>query len=85
MQKEYKFRKEKWNLDSNILNILLISNKGKLKEIQIKIAEHKEIENVVCTLKTEELIWVRAKLNGKISENDTMIAFTNPIYFAVED
>jgi len=85
LQKEYKFRKEKWNLDSNILNILLISNKGKLKEIQIKIAEHKEIENVVCTLKTEELIWVRAKLNGKISENDTMIAFTNPIYFAVED
>jgi len=82
---DYKQRKEKWKLDSNILNIVLTSNKGKLKEIEIKIAELKEIENVVCTLKTEELIWVRAELYGIISANDTMIAFTNPIYFAAND
>lgn len=53
------------------------SNQGILKSLSIESSYDKKS----CNLVTDGSFWLRAELYGVINNKETMIAFTNPIYF----
>jgi len=74
---DYSVRKDKWSLDDADMSIALFGNVGKLCEGKIS----RERSEISFEVPLENLKWVRAELYGRMKNIDTMIAFTNPIYF----
>lgn len=76
---EMSFTKHDLMVDINkSLKIKLVSNLGTIREVDVKDTNH--IEKI--EIKLNNLTWLRAEIYGCLQNKDnTMIAFTNPIYF----
>jgi hypothetical protein len=70
-------RAGQWKLKEQVLKIIINSNLGKLTELAIPYDK----SEAALKLNTSGLLWIRSELHGVFCEEDTMIAFTNPIYF----
>lgn len=66
-----------WKLPEQLLEIHLITNKG--REAVLKLP--KGCYKMNFSIHTDELMYIRAELVGIIRDVRTMIGFTNPIYF----
>lgn len=70
---------DKWQQRNRPSYVALQSNLGLLTKQAIGIGE----KHMNCTLNTQGLKWVRAELFGYMHDDvETMIGFTNPIYFS---
>jgi len=74
---DYFTRKDKYVLDEKDMRVTLESSKGRLEEIPVSC----ERDEVSVTLSSKDVKWLRAELYGKMCGKNTLIAFTNPIYF----
>lgn len=74
---DYKLWKGIEKLDNKQLTITLTSNRGVLFEKNIPYG----FEYIEQSFQVEGLKWVRAELYGSIKGINTMVAFTNPLYF----
>jgi hypothetical protein len=70
-------REGKWKLDCKSLTVNIVSNKG----IIGSTVAYPNTTDTDLSIKIDGLRWIRAEMYGKIAGIDTMIAFTNPIYF----
>ncbi len=66
-----------WVLEDEPLSIVVNSNLGSLT----KIVLHTGNTNASFTMEATGLKWIRAEMYGVLHGADTMIAFTNPVYF----
>ncbi|HVJ48479.1 CehA/McbA family metallohydrolase [Desulfitobacterium sp.] len=67
-----------WELNGEALRVALNSNLGYLTEFIMKAGTPK----IIFELEITGLFWIRSELYGRMQECETMIAFTNPIYFS---
>lgn len=74
---DFSVREGKWQLDVQPLTIVFTSNCGILKEISIQ----KDCCEVRVNISVKSLKWLRTELYGSIAGCNSLIAFTNPIYF----
>lgn len=70
-------RKEQWELPDQDFHVILMSNLGIVEELVIPSGS----TSTSVQLPIKDLRWVRAELEGTIQGVNTLIAFTNPIYF----
>ncbi|MEK3720868.1 CehA/McbA family metallohydrolase [Paenibacillus sp. FSL H8-0034] len=75
---DFTAREEHWQLADQELRVVLMSNKGQIAELNVS----RNAATASCWVEIKELIWLRAELHGAFHNCITMIAFTNPIYFA---
>lgn len=67
-----------WELPDQALTIKLVSNKGELVSIKLS----RELSQLYSKLDLTGVYWIRAELYGVFCQVNTMIGFTNAIYFS---
>ena len=70
-------RKLFWTIDNNSLCISFACNKGVIKKLPV----YNDSDALECSVDIDGINWLRAELYGNINGIETMVGFTNPIYF----
>ena len=73
---DFSARRNQWKMDCEGCKVVLKSNLG---QIELEVSER----SVSFELMKENLTWLRAQLYGKIHGNNCLVAFTNPVYFNI--
>ncbi len=74
---DYSVRKGKWKFDNKIMTVVIDSNIGIIRKIDLPYG----CEQITLPFSTDGLKWLRASLYGSIEDKNIMVAFTNPVYF----